>query len=382
MIDGTPVQDEIVWRTKRRVELLDLFSRFEYGRSPSAPSMSKGTLLRLEEGALGGVATRKEVRVSVGHQPDAPAFTLLIYLPNKRRHQNLSSPIFVGLNFFGNHTICNDGGITLTRSWIPVNSITKGRSAEQLRGVQSSSWPIDLILESGYGVATVHCGEIVPDSPAMLRSGICDWFCERGFGDDDEAWGAIGGWAWGLSRAVDHLYNDPDVDPARIIAVGHSRLGKAALWAGAQDERFAMVVSNNSGRGGAALAMRKFGERVADINAAFPHWFCRRFRTFSHREELLPMDQHELLALIAPRPIYVASAQLDLAADPRGEFLATEYAKRVYAWMRGETGTAHRLKENNESCAVGYHMREGRHGITAYDWAHFISFANLHFSEN
>ena len=162
----------------------------------------------------------------------------------------------------------------------------------------------------------------------------------------------------GLSRVADCLEKEPWAGP--LAVVGHSRLGKAALWAGANDERFGLVISNNSGCGGAALFRRNFGETVEKINASFPHWFRRRFHDYNGREAHLPVDQHQLLALMAGRHVYVASAEADLWADPQGERLALEAARPVFELVGG---------------SVGYHCRPGRHDMTLYDWERFLDFA-------
>ncbi len=380
MQDGTKVTSAEMWRTKRRPEILELFRKHVYGRSPDRPKGMTFKVFDHDPKALNGKAMRKQVTVSFTGKPDGPSMDILMYLPNQAKKP---VPLFVLLNFQGNHSISTDPAIKLCTSWLPRKrtGVVKNRATEEARGVAKARFPVEKILARGYGLATIYYGDIDPDYHDGFKNGVHGAFDkEHGEKRPADAWGSIGAWAWGLSRAQDYFETDKDVDNQRVMVLGHSRLGKTSLWAGAQDQRFAIVISNDSGCGGAALSRREFGETVGRINTVFPHWFCANFKTYNNRVNDLPVDQHMLIALAAPRPVYVASAVEDRWADPKGEFLAAKHASPVYRLFGLEGLPADTMPKVDQPVhgTIGYHCRTGRHNLTEYDWQRYMDFADKH----
>jgi hypothetical protein len=381
LANGDKVTDARTWQTKRRAEVLGLFRTHVYGRSLGRPANISFELTCQIRDALGGIATRKEVSVYFTGKKDGPKMDMLIYVPKNAKKP---APAFLGLNLFGNHAVHSDPGITLSRQWMRESQgVVNHRATEASRGTDASRWPVEKLVRRGYALATIYYGDIEPDFAEGWKLGVRGKLSFGGdqtvFAPDD--WGAIGAWAWGLSRALDYLETDGDIDAKRVAVIGHSRLGKTALWAGAEDERFAIVISNDSGCGGAALSRRAFGETVERINNVFPHWFCGNFKKYNLKEADLPVDQHELIALAAPRPLYVASAEEDTWADPRGEFLSAKHAEPVY-WLFGKKGLGvDDMPSVNQPVGdtLGYHIRTGKHDVTEYDWERYLNFADRHF---
>jgi hypothetical protein len=326
--------------------------------------------------ALDGKATRLRVAVLFAGKADGPKMELLVYLPNAVKGK---AAMFLGLNFQGNHATSRETDIPVPTHWMRAPKGSPNRASEATRGAEAGRWQYEYAIDHGYGVATACYNEVEPDENGRAADGVRALAPPRGESD----WGAIGGWAWALSRALDYLETHPRVDARRVVLIGHSRLGKTSLWAGAQDERFAIVVSNDSGAGGAALSKRIFGETVENLTTAFPHWFCPRLESYADHEEKLQVDQHQLIALVAPRPVLIHSATEDLWADPKGEFLAALAADPVYRLL-GAGGIAHRTQPKPGEYShgtVGYFLRPGKHDVTLEDWKSYVAFANAHLPE-
>ncbi len=381
--DGTKVTDAKVWREKRRPEILELFRTHMYGRSPAKPAKLIYEVGAADTKALGGKATRQEIHIFLDGKKGGHRMTLLLFLPNGAKQP---VPAFLGMNFEGNHTIDADPAITIAEQWTP-DSKTKidklVKPAETTRGKSIGRWPLETILARGYAVATIARADVEPDYTTGWKHGLRAALSKDGADTQWKAddWGAVAAWGWGLSRALDYLGTRTDVDAQRIALLGHSRLGKAALWAGAEDERFAIIISNDSGEGGAALMRRNFGETIERINTSFPHWFCGNFKKYNQDATSLPVDAHQLVALIAPRPVYVASAEEDKWADPKGEFLSAKHAEPVYRlFNKNGLGVAEWPEINKPvGDTIGYHVRTGKHDVTDYDWARYLDFADRHF---
>ena len=364
----------LAWESTRREQILDAFETYMYGKAPDDGYLLEFERLDVESMQSTVRAERRRIAVHVKTDLGTAQIKVTLFLPLDRAHP---VPVFLGMHLF-------DSSRDLPVIGQPWKHPGDSADHAESFAILASGDPVVLlhmILDRGYGLATIDANDVDPDEHDGFKNGIHALFHNESHPHGPGDWGTLAAWAWGLSRALDALEREEDVDASKVTVIGHSRMGKAALWAGALDPRFAMVISNDSGCGGAAISRRGKGETVAHINRVFPHWFCGHFHAFGDRESALSVDQHMLVAMVAPRPVYVASAEEDAWADPMGEFLAAFYASEVYRYY-GVTG----LKPDerpllNQSIGdrVGYHIRSGRHDITAFDWARYLDYADRHF---
>jgi hypothetical protein len=402
--DGTKITTKEQWLEKRKPELMKLFESEVYGKTPSQ-GLKMAVLHGPKVEVFDGKAMRQTIHIRYSDEQFKTDLTVPRSLPEPSRKNTRKNvldvdlliftptglknpaPAFVSLNFGGNHSTTEDPSIPISEAWFRNDkdgSYVNNKATEKSRGSSVRRWPYKEIIERGYAVCTAYYGDFDPDYDDGFQDGVHPLFYKEGQTKPAaDEWGSIGAWAWGMSRMADYLQGVPEVDGKKLISVGHSRLGKTSLWAGAQDERFGIVISNNSGAGGAALSKRIYGETVAVLNKSFPHWFCDNFNKYSDNEKDLPVDQHELIALMAPRPVYIASATEDNWADQKGEFLGGKLAEPVYALfgLKGLGVDEPPVPDKSVGDAIGYHNRTGKHDILLYDWEQYMNFADKHWGK-
>jgi (4-O-methyl)-D-glucuronate---lignin esterase len=377
--DGKPVETPRDW-AKRRAEILALLEANVYGHSPAPPRQIRFKVFDLDRHALHDKAVRKQVSISFPTSHGDAHEDLLLYTPADSVRP---VPVILALNFRGNQSVDGDPGVKLATIW--AGKPPRPQPAPESSRGSDKNFEVEKVLARGYGFATVCYQDIEPDFDGGWKHGIRAKFLKPGQTELGPAdWGAIGAWAYGLSRAFDYLEHDASVDAKRVAVMGHSRLGKTALWAGALDTRFALVISNCSGRGGAGLWRRNYGETLESMKRTFPYWFCRNLLPYAGRIDQLPVDSNELIALIAPRPVYINGAQDDQWADPHGMFLAAVAAGPVYKLLGAEGLGTKQMPPINQPImhTIAYHIRDGKHAVTAFDWDQFLTFADMHLREH
>jgi (4-O-methyl)-D-glucuronate---lignin esterase len=374
MLDGTKVTTKEQWTEKRRPELKALFQHYMYGTIP--PDMTVTAKVRHEDAkAFGGKATLREVSLSA---LPAHEYRLLVVVPNGRKSP---APCFVGPNFTGNHSLVDDPKVAVPTAWFRPNQpgVKGNQATEEGRGKNKDVWNLEQSIDRGYAVATFYYCEIDPDRgdargeirpllPKLLDTAT------------------IACWAWAIHRAIDYLTTlQEEIDPKRIAAVGHSRLGKTALLAAAFDDRIALAIPHQAGTGGSAPSRpvgseAKKAESVERINTSFPHWFNAAFKQFNDDPTRLPFDQNCLVALCAPRPVLFSNAQEDLWANPEGQFEVLRAADPVYRFLNAGGLDAKAVPPLGKlvDSRLGYFIRAGKHSMTKEDWVAFLDFADKH----
>ena len=388
--DGRKVRTAADWRLRRQ-EILDIFAREMFGREPPAP---EGLTVEKvgEKVTCAGFAIRRLYRMRFRADGTGPCVNWVVWLP---RWAKGTSPVILFLNYHGNHELANDPDIPMMTAWCRNDDWTKDhRALESMRGIQrnenqDSVFPIDMILARGFAVMSACYCEVSPDpdwdepSPHEPRTfaytGVFDLWGKRDPSRTDDIT-SIGAWAWALSRGLDLAERIPEIDAARSVVTGYSRLGKAAFLAAARDERFAVCVPNQCGGGGVCLAKRNFGESVATEMLEFPHWYCKAYGKYaSDPAKLLTFDQHLLLASIAPRAVLVEGFDASPWMDCKGEFLACRAAAPVWAFLGKGTMPGVGYPDNFDTSAIGASLgfvrRSEDHGISACDWQWMLDFA-------
>ncbi len=339
-LDGKKVKDANAWTEKRRPELLKLFETYVYGRTiVGRPKDMTWEVVAEDRQAMNGKAITKTVTLYFAGKKHGPSMDLSLTLPNIGK----PAPIFLIAG--------------------------AGRLNQQ-------------VFDRGYGIVGCRIDQVQADNANGYAKSIRAFFAPPGQEEPgSDEWGAIGAWAWAMSRAMDYLVTDRDVDAMKVGILGVSRFGKVVMWAGAQDERFAIVFSVESGCGGANIVRRQYGETVKSITGFAPYWFDRNFKNYAGRVNDLPVDWHMLIALMAPRPVYIATAEEDYWGDPRGSFLAAKAAEPAYRLFdKAGLGVDEMPPvETPVGDTIGYHNRKGRHGFNEYDWQQFLNFADRHF---
>jgi dienelactone hydrolase len=376
MLNGEPVRSAKQWDKERRPELRALFEHYMYGRIPPAPAHFQARVVGQYAGFLDGKATLKLITLETGPTP-SPQIDLLLVLPNQLL---APAPVFLAMNFCGNHALVDDPRVPLTRGWVPgsCKGCTNNSATEASRGAQTADWPLSEIVRRGYALAAFYSGDVDSDR-ADVSDGLYAFLANGDSSRNVPAnRGTLAAWAWGFQRCVDYLVEDPDIDAQRIAAVGHSRNGKAALLAAAFDDRIAIAFPHQAGCGGSAPSRGKTGESVKVINDHFPHWFNAAFKQFNDAPARLPFDQNCLAALCAPRAVLFSAAQDDQWANPAGQFDVLRAAESVYQLLGVpglETAQVPPLRQLVGN-RLGYYIREGKHSMTADDWRVFMDFAD------
>lgn len=336
------------WEKTRRPEIFRLFESEVYGQLPKDFESISFEVVKENANPFSQIADLEEVNITVGRNGKSHTMRINLFLP---KSQKGPFPVILLINYLPNYP---DGKL-----------------------VDEAFWPVRELIQKGFATASFHAETVAPDDSKTYQNGIISTLYPEQSGKADGL-KAFGAWGWAAMRAMDYFEQRPRIDSKKSVLVGHSRTGKTALWTSANDPRWAITYANESGCGGAALSKRKFGETLEAINTRFPHWFADNFRKYNGKEESLPLDQHLLPGLIAPRTVYYSSAREDRWADPKGEYLGIQLGSRIASEIYGKKAVFKKEFEELEGPvhleSVGYHIREGAHDLTWEDWRIFLEF--------
>ncbi len=379
---------------ERRIQFVEMFEKYVFGMTPKTGFETCASLL-YEEPALQGKARREYYRIEVKKEQASASFHMCLILPCVEE----KVPVVLMIS---NHDKCASKASMpdsnavkklleeATPEWLaqiePITEAQKSncdKAPELLdiqRDEQNEYWPVNQIIASGRAAAAFYAAEVQPDDRKQFPSEFTALFEDAEAKEKGQYWGTLGVWAFAASRVIDVLCTHKAIDPKRISLAGHSRGAKTALWCAAQDTRVNSVLVNNSGCTGAAISRGKKGENVASINAFFPHWFCSNYAQYAWKENAMPFDQHMLLAAVAPRLCYVTSSTKDMWSDPDAEWQGIQEASKAWKLVGQEELPIQPPAAGHTVCAgnVGYHRREGTHGLTMWDWEQFLNFLDKH----
>lgn len=376
MADGEAVRDEATWFGDRRPEILRLFEENQFGRAPGAPAEMEFDVFEAGASALEGKATRRQVTLHFDRERTGPSMDVLLYLPAEASGP---VPLFLNVSFSPNSAVVEDPGIKPGTVWSREERAMVPERDERGFGRVD----VTPFLDAGIGFATVYYAALDPDFLDGVSLGIRGTYLQPGQTEPGpDEWGAIAAWSWGLSRVMDYLETDDDVDEDRVALFGASRVGKTVLWTAARDTRFAAVIASASGEGGAALSRRNYGETIAHLTepTRYPYQFAGNYARFGDRMEEFPVDAHLLLSLIAPRPVLLQTGTEDHWSDPKGEFEAAVAAEPVFALLGAQGLETNELPEPGEPIlhTLGYLLHDGGHGPASSDWPVFLDFVRMH----
>jgi hypothetical protein len=373
--NGKPVRDAKTWSEKRRPEIVRLFEENQFGRCPKRPAWMSFDVFDKGTPAFEGKAIRRQVTIYFSQDKAGPKVDVLLYVPKRARKP---VPLLLNISFAANSSVVDDPGVKRGQIW--------DREKKRVPAPEKTNFGklnVVPILDQGFGVATAYYGDIDPDFAGGIPFGVRSLYLKHGEKEPaPDGWGAIAAWAWGQSRILDYLETDKAVDAKRVALLGVSRLGKTALWAGAHDTRFALVIASCSGEGGAALSRRNYGETIKHLTAPsrYSYQFCANYQKYADHVDQMPIDAHELVALLAPRPLLLQTGDKDYWSDPKGEFLSAVAASPVYELLGKQGLGTDRMPAAGQPIlhTLGYYMHSGGHGTVPSDWDVFLKFMQMH----